>query len=181
MVAVHDCEHPEIVIQEAEEGDLLKVGDHVLAPCPVCGETPLDTLEIEQGRNAELQAALLAQEPYRWLYHWSPTSRRKQIIRYGLRPGMRTTTTTENLGGLAVCLADSPSWAWALSGGMCWTPDGEWDLWQTSLDRLVDPVVLATPDRPSGLYEVRTEHRIYKRDLWLVGSRTCQKKTEDQW
>lgn len=48
---------------------------------------------------------------------------------------------------------------------------GTWDLWQTSLDRLVEPLVLATPNRPSGLYEVRTEHRVYKRDLWLVGSR----------
>lgn len=171
MIDLHDCIHPEVIIEEADEGGVLKAGMHVLIPCPECGDTPLDTLATEQGRNAELQAALLAYEPYRMLYHWSPRARRKQIERYGLRPGMRTTTTTENLGGLAICFADSPSWAWALSGDMRWTPDGIWDLWQTSLDRITDPVVMACDTRPSGLYEVRTEHRVYKRDIWYVGSR----------
>jgi len=175
MINLHECGHPEVIIEAADESSVLKVGDAVLAPCPECGETPFDTLETEQARNAELQAALLAQEPYRWLYHWSPAARRGQINRYGLRPGMRPTTTTENLGAMAICLADSPSWAWALSGNMRYTPAGEWDLWQTSLDRIVDPIVMATPDRPSGLYELRTEHRIYKRDLWLVGQRTTTK------
>lgn len=167
----HECTFPEVVIEESYEDENLRAGMKVLVPC-TCGETPLDQFEFLHARGAELQAALLAQEPYRWLYHWAPASRRKQIIRYGLRPGMRPTTSSE-MGAPCVCFADSPSWAWSLSGGMRWTPDGEWDLWQTSLDRLTDPLVLATPDRPSGLYEVRTEHRVYKRDLWLVGSRTC--------
>lgn len=167
----HDCIFPEVALEEGNEDEQgnLRAGMNVLVPCE-CGETPLEHVQFQDGRIEELQAALLAQEPFRMLYHWSPKSRRKQIIRYGLRPAMRCTTTTEVLGS-CVCFADSPSWAWALSGGMRWTPCGEWDLWQTSLDRLIDPVVLATDERPSGLYEVRTEHRVYKRDLWLVGTR----------
>lgn len=169
MVAAHDCVFSEIIIEETDEDDLLRAGMKVLVPCE-CGETPLDHLDLIERHRQEIQDALLAQQPFLMIYHWAPTSRRKQILRYGLRPGMRPTTSSE-VGAPCVCFADSPSWAWALSGGMNWSPDGEWDLWQTSLDRLTDPVVLATDDRPSGIYEVRTEHRVYKRDLWLVGSR----------
>jgi hypothetical protein len=70
-----------------------------------------------------------------------------------------------------ICFADSPSWAWSLSGAKNWPLDAEWDLWMVYLDRLTDPVVHATPDRKSGLYEVRTEHRVYRKDIWYVGSR----------
>lgn len=167
----HACEFPEVIIEEAEEGDLLKAGMKVLIPCPDCGETPLDSLELLHRHTKELQDALLAHEPNRPLYHWSPRSRKKQIVRYGLRPGMRCTTSSGPLGAPCVCFADSPSWAWALSGQLSYTPNAEWDLWQTWLEALVDPVVLATDERPSGIYEVRTEHRVYKRDLWLVGTR----------
>lgn len=172
----HECQFPEVIIEEADEDDVLKAGMAVLIPCPVCGETPFDSMELLHTHTKELQAALLAQEPNRPLYHWSPRARRKQITRYGLRPGMRGTTSTEGMGAPCVCFADSPSWAWALSGGMSYTPAGEWDLWQTWLPALVDPVVLATEDRPSGIYEVRTEHRVYKRDLWYIGSRIKEKQ-----
>lgn len=169
----HECEFPEVVIEEADESENLRAGMKVLTPC-TCGETPLDHFDLLEMHRKELQAALLAYEPFRPLYHWAPTVRRKQIIRYGLRPGSRPTTST-GMGAPCVCFADSPSWAWALSGGnrpgvrAPW--DQWWDLWQTSLDRLTEPIVLGTPDRPSGLYEVRTEHRVFKRDLWYVGSR----------
>jgi hypothetical protein len=170
-LTAHDCLFPEVVIEGSDEDEgPLRAGMAVLVPCE-CGETPLDQIEFLHARDRELTAALLAQEPYRPLYHWAPSARRKQIIRHGLLPGRRPTTSSE-IGAPCVCFADSPSWAWALSGGMRWTPAGEWDLWQTHLDRLTEPLVLATEDRPSGLYEVRTEHRVYKRDLWLVGSRT---------
>lgn len=169
--ATHECAFPEVVIEDAnDDGDPLRPGMRILIPCS-CGDTPLDAMELLHTHLAETQAAILALEPFRFLFHWAPTARRKQIIRYGLRPGMRSTTSSERMGAPCICLADSPSWAWALSGGMSWTPSGSWDLWQTSLDRLTDPVVLATNERPSGMYEVRTEHRIFKRDLWLVGSR----------
>lgn len=172
----HDCSFPQVEIGESDEDDVLRAGMLVLIPCEVCGETPLDHFQFLEGHQDELQRALLAQQPSMMLYHWSPRARRKQIERYGLRPGMRSTTTTEPLGAAVICFADSPSWAWCLSGGMRWTPAGEWDLWQTSLDRLTAPVVLATDNRPTGLYEVRTEHRLYKRDLWWVGSRTKEER-----
>lgn len=167
----HVCEFPEVIIEESDQFSVLKAGMKVLAPCS-CGETPLDNMQLIEAHANEMQAALLAHEPNRPLYHWAPVARRKQIIRYGLRPGCRPTTT----GGFDkvpyVCFADSPAWAWALSGGMRWTPDGDWDLWQTWLEALTEPIVLASPDRPSGIYEVRTEHRVFKRDLWRVGVRT---------
>lgn len=168
----HVCSFPQVEILESDEDDQgnLKVGMKVLAPCPICGETPMDHLTFTEDRSDELQKALLAVEPLRALYHWSPTRRRKQIIRYGLRPFMRR-TTSEGYRAPCICFADSPSWAWALSGGMRWTERGSWDLWMTWQDRLTDPVVLPSSERHSGLYEVRTEHRVYKRDLWYVGSR----------
>lgn len=169
--AVHECVFPEVLVEDGDEDGILRVGMKILIPCE-CGETPLDNQQFIDARIREMEDALLAVDPVRPLYHWSPRARRKQIIRYGLRPGMRCTTATGSMGGACVCFADSPSWAWALSGGMPHAPAGEWDLWQTYQDRLVDPVVLASDERPSGLYEVRTGHRVYKRDLWHVGSRT---------
>jgi hypothetical protein len=171
----HQCEFPEVLVEETDEDDLLKAGMKVLVPCRDCGQTPLEEFDFLHRHTQELQAALLATEPVRALYHWAPASRRKQIIRYGLIPGRRITTSTGSVtvsgGSPCVCFADSPSWAWALSGGMRWTPGGEWDLWMTWQDKLTEPVVLAAPDRPSGLYEVRTAHRVFKRDVWYVGSR----------
>jgi hypothetical protein len=168
----HICHHPEVLIEEANEDDVLKAGMLVLVPCPVCGATPLESMEINERHTAELQAALIAQRPNTPLYHWSPRARRKQILRYGLRPGMRPTTTAE-FKAPYVCFADTPSWAWVLSGDMPYTPAGEWDLWQTWLEALDKFTVLASPDRPSGIHEVRVEQRVYKRDLWWVGSRVC--------
>lgn len=167
----HECGHPEVIIGKDDEEGILKAGMEVLIPCPTCGETPHDTLEGEQARSAELQAALVAHDPDRALFHWAPRARRKQIERYGLRTGMRGTTSAGSMGAPCVCLGDSPSWSWALSGEMRWTPTGTWDLWQTTLGCLKDPIILASEHRKSGIYEVRAEHRIYKRDLWWVGER----------
>lgn len=172
MVAViHDCIFPQILLEESDEDEQgnLKTGMQVLVPCE-CGETPVDHMEFLEARADELQQSLLAYEPFRFLYHWAPAVRRKQIIRYGLRPGMRPTASTGYVAP-SVCFADSPSWAWVLSGEQRSTPVGWWDLWQTSLNRLTEPLVLGATDRPSGLHEVRTKHRVYKRDLWYVGSR----------
>lgn len=173
QVAEHDCKFPDVEILEADEGDILQKGAHVLGPCPECGETPFDHLDFLENRAKELEAALIAVQPYRPMYHWSPRERKKQIIRYGLRPHMRPTTTDSDDRRIPyVCFADSPSWAWALSGEQRRFPVGtEWDLWMTWLSDIPEPIVHATPDRPSGLYEVRTEHRIYKSKLWYVGSR----------
>lgn len=174
----HDCTFPEVEILPADDDDEqgnLKAGMKVLAPCPSCGETPLDHMDWLQAHADEALAALDAAEPRRALFHWAPAARRKQILRYGLRPSMRCTTASGDASFKwpVVCFADSPSWAWALSGGMRWTPRGEWDCWQTAMDVLTDPVILPGPNRASGIYEVRTTHRVYKRDLWYVGTRTC--------
>jgi hypothetical protein len=166
----HDCTYPEVLVEEADEDENIRAGMRVLVPCPECGDTPLDHMGMLEMYLREAQEAIVKAAPRQMLFHWSPASRRKQILRYGLRPWMRPATSSA--AACCVCLADSPSWAWVLSGGMRWTPAGEWDLWQTSLDLLVDPVVLPGPDRPSGIYEVRTEHRLPKRHLWYVGSRS---------
>lgn len=73
-----------------------------------------------------------------------------------------------------ICFALTPSWAWELSGNMNWAPSGDWDLWQARWGSLQDPDILPAwgDSQLHGIYEVRSTHRIYKRDLWLVGSRT---------
>lgn len=168
----HECTYPEVEIEEADEDNNLKAGMKVLIPCRECGANPLENMELLAMYLKESQKAVLQLEPERLLFHWSPVARRKQINRYGLRPGMRVTTTSYGKKTPYVCFADSPSWAWTLSGGMPWTPSGGWDLWQTYLNLIEEPVVLPAEDRPSGIYEVRTESRVYKSKLWLVGSRT---------
>lgn len=175
----HECVFPEVSIQTADDADdPLQPGLKVLLPCEDCGQTALDQMVWLQAHTDQLQAVILGTEPRRGLYHWAPTARRKQILRYGLRPNMRITTSANDEGWRApvICLADSPSWAWALSGQQRHAPVGDWDLWQTALDQITDPLVLPGLDRSSGIHEVRTEHRIYKRHLWLVGGRT---KTTD--
>lgn len=164
----HDCSFPEIEILQ-DDGEELKRGMKVLVPCPVCGEEPRDNMDFLNRRTDELNEALVAFNSNTLLFHWSPRARRKQIERYGLRPSMRASTSQWKAP--YVCFADSPSWAWALSGNMRWTPSGDWDLWSVWMRDLKDPVIMPTPDRPSGLYEVRTEHRVYKSDIWWVGSR----------
>lgn len=104
------------------------------------------------------------------LCHWAPTSRRKRIERMGLMPG---SLSRDRLWRPPyVCFANSPSLGWALSGGMRGNEPGEqWDLWMVHDDRLNGYEVLAFDDDPDAIKEVRVYERIYKRDLWYVGSR----------
>lgn len=171
-MAEHVCVFPNVEILESEEGDLLQKGDQVLGVCPECGENALEHVSFLESRNEELQKSLLSVEPHRFLYHWAPQSRAKQIKKYGLRPNMRPTTNiSEGFKAPYICFADSPSWAWALSGDQKHSESGFWDLWMVRLSDISEPIAQATPDRPSGLYEVRTEHRVYKSKIWYVGSR----------
>lgn len=165
----HECEFGEVIIEAADDLEGLVAGDKVLTPCRVCGETPLEHLDWQTYRMTEMSKALMDAMPVKILYHWSPASRRKMIKHYGLRPGSRAVTSSTAFP--VICLADSPSWAWALSGEQRSAPLGEWDLWQTRLDVIKEPIVLADDQRLSGIHEVRTEERIWKRDLWYVGSR----------
>ena len=166
----HECQFPEMELEAGDEDGNLKAGMRVLAPCRECGNTPLDELEFMQGHAHELEQTLLRVAQVTWLYHWSPTARRKQITRYGVMPHRRPTTNT-SLTVNHSCWADNPRWAWALSGGMPWTPSGEWDLWQTRLDLLDESLVHVLPSA-DGIHEVRVEGRVWKRHVWLVGQRT---------
>lgn len=187
----HDHDWQEFIL-DGTEGDDAIHGMLVMAPCTLCGMTALDGLEgvVEAAQDAQaaeeeqrraLAELVLADE--RALFHWAPTKYRKSIIRHGLRPGRKPTTSlmdpSDKLNAdwtsPVVCFADTPRWAWELSGGMPWTQGGAWDLWQTWSTSLVDPIIRPdTPgdgQRPSGIYEVRTMTAVRKRHLWLVGSR----------
>jgi len=110
-------------------------------------------------------------EPIGVTYHWAPTSRRKGIIRYGLRPGM---WSVDRLWKPPfVCLSDDPWLAWELSGRV--HPEiKEWDLWAvfpTGFD-MAERIYERFRDG-SGHYikEYRVYKRIYKRDIWYVATR----------
>lgn len=102
------------------------------------------------------------------LYHWSPTTRRKQISKLGLVPGSRS------LDGAwkppYVCFADSPSMGWALSGAL--RPDiDSWDLWMTWSTTPKGFEIIPLDGSDSVVKEVRVYQRIYKRDIWYVATR----------
>lgn len=103
------------------------------------------------------------------LYHWSPTDRRRQILRYGLRPNCRPTTNpVEGWKAPYVCFSPSPSWAWALSGRF--HPEIEsWDLWQVWRSWLPKHKAHWEDGR---IKEVRAFERVYKRHIWYVGTRS---------
>lgn len=172
------CVFPEITIgDDTEPGSALTPGMVVLAPCERCGLPPQEALMWAETTLTETQHALdqLTADRDMLLFHWTPRARRKQITRYGLRPSMRPTTNAADDYYLApyICLGDAPSWAWLLSGAQRGSPSGEWDLWQVWASKLTDMHVVPGDVRfaGNGIHEVRTEHRIYKRHLWLVGGR----------
>jgi hypothetical protein len=100
------------------------------------------------------------------LYHWAPTSRRGQINRYGLRPG---SLSSDRLWRPPfTCLADGPLAAWNLIGR--YRPAiPEWDLWWTTSTAAGD--FEGIPNDDGSWREYRVYHRIFKRDLWMVGTR----------
>lgn len=112
----------------------------------------------------------------RFLYHWSPVERHQSILEHGLKPG--SLSTDGEWRPPYVCLADSPSLAWALSG-MTWRGQEHplWDLWITDLAPLVDldgytEYELVMQDT-GGEYRFRTP--IPAPQLWWVGSRPSLK------
>ncbi|HEX8489329.1 MAG TPA: hypothetical protein VF642_12345 [Propionibacteriaceae bacterium] len=163
----------EAIIGREDADGVLKDGMKVMLPCKFCHMGALEQLNEMGYYLEETQRAFTRLFAHRSvaLYHWAPSARRKQINRYGLRPGQRPTTHAgTNWRATWVCFADTPSWAWALSGGQESAPAGEWDLWQTYTDRLTDALILPSIEG-NGVHEVRTEHRVYKRDLWLAAGR----------
>lgn len=105
------------------------------------------------------------------LFHWSPAERRGQIVRYGLRPRMRPTISTPGWRAPYVCLAETPSWAWALSGMRAERDrePGHWDLWQVDVNGLLGETVPTYDEHR--WHEVRVQERIYKRRMWHVATR----------
>lgn len=101
-------------------------------------------------------------------FHWSPSSRRKSIQRSGLVPGKFSTDRLWKPPH--ICLADSPRLAWQLSGGMSrgWEHP-EWDLWEVWTHEQAGYEKLYFDS--GAIKEIRVFDRIYKRNVWLVGSR----------
>ena len=103
------------------------------------------------------------------LFHWSPSTRHAGIVRFGLCPGKLATDKLWRPPYVAFC--DSPSLAWALSG---MTERGaehpRWDLWMVWSDRVAGEV-LEQWDGSGRMAEFRVYERIFKRDVWYVGSR----------
>ncbi|NOQ62718.1 hypothetical protein [Mycolicibacterium fortuitum] len=106
------------------------------------------------------------------LYHWAPTTRRRQINHYGLRPG---SLSSDRLWKPPyICLADSPLLAWNLIGR--YRPHiHEWDLWWTSGSAVGHYETIPFDD--GEIREYRVYHRIFKRDLWMVGTRLNEHHT----
>jgi hypothetical protein len=171
------CEFVEVTIGAKDANDLIAAGTAVLLPCTVCGVRALEAMDSTEHTRDENEKAFAkyVADGSLLLYHWSPVARRPSILRYGLRPCMRPTTHagdgTQTWRAGYVCFADTPSWAWALSGKFRSAPAGDWDLWSCYLDRLTEPRILPA-DWANGIHEVRTQHRVFKRDLWHVGTRT---------
>ena len=108
------------------------------------------------------------------LYHWSPTSRRKAIIRRGFTPG--SWSTDRLWKPPVICFANDPELAWTLSGD---TPRGRqvdsWDLWMIRTDALdgYEEIVDYYPNsRETYVKEYRVYQRVMKRDIFYVGTRT---------
>lgn len=107
------------------------------------------------------------------LYHWAPKSRRKQITRYGLRPHSLSSDLLWKPPYM--CFADSPKLAWNLIGRF--RPlIREWDLWWTSSDAVGGYEII--PDDDGGVREYRVYGRVFKRYLWMVGSRLNESFTD---
>ena len=111
---------------------------------------------------------------HRILYHWSPTSNRRNIQKLGLVINRRT--LQGEWRPPYVCFSDDPYLAWVLSGRMY--PDiKSWDLWmcnlehQTSFDHyeLILDTYINTTRRYIKEYRIYT--RVFKRDLHYLATR----------
>lgn len=116
-----------------------------------------------------MQVSMKGDWATRMWFHWSPIERRKSIEKVGLVPGHLSRD------GLwrppYVCLSQRPSMAWGLSGGMDREggPAG-YDLWQVDLSEQTGFEILFD-DRDQSVKEARVYERVFKRNLWYVGTR----------
>lgn len=98
------------------------------------------------------------------LYHWSPVSRRKQILKQGLCPNK--ISRCGQWKPPYICFSQSPSTAWGASAMMDRRPMS-YDLWMLWSDHLEGYETLKLGNNT----EYRVYHRIPKRNIWLVGTR----------
>jgi hypothetical protein len=109
------------------------------------------------------------------LYHWTPSTNRNRISRYGLMPGSRS--LQHGWRPPYVCLGDDPYLAWALSGDM-WPDIHSWDLWMVNTchqDSIPGWEVILDTYPDTGRHyikEYRIYYRIFKRDLHYLATRT---------
>ncbi len=102
------------------------------------------------------------------LYHWSPSGRRKSIERRGLVPSSMSVDRAWKPPYVAY--SDSPSMAWVLSGVV--HPEvASWDLWMTWSNVPTGLEIMPLDIDREVIKEVRVYERVFKRDLWFVGSR----------
>jgi hypothetical protein len=109
----------------------------------------------------------------RIFYHWSPRERRSQITRLGLVPG---SWSRDRLWKPPyVCLAPTVIDGWLLSGRLAWdhTKPTEWDLWEVDVSEQSGYERLRYDDT-GRVKEIRVYERIYKRNVWFVGTRNVR-------
>lgn len=108
------------------------------------------------------------------LYHWSPTTRREDIRREGLRPYAAAVRTAFTPRAPYICFSPTPSRAWGFSGDMADDTDEEsWDLWQV---RLGDgDEVHVRPFFGNVLEEIRIFTPIPADRCWYVATRPSQR------
>lgn len=106
------------------------------------------------------------------LYHWSPVSRRKSILRHGLRPLSKPTAEWEEDNWRApwTCFSRYPNAAWAVSATHSKRP-GKWDLWCVWSDRVGGYYLTRNVNKEWWLTEYRVPRAIPKKNIWLVGTR----------
>ena len=101
-----------------------------------------------------------------WLYHWSPSKRRKGIGRYGLVPGKKSVCGAWRPPYVAYAL--DPLSAWQMSGEI--HPEiPEWDLWAVHSGAFRGVETILYDDR--SIREVRVYEPAPGRELFFVGTR----------
>lgn len=104
------------------------------------------------------------------LFHWSPTDRRDEILRDGLRLFSVPTVCTGDHRYPSISLSPSPSQGWGLSGDMPQVSEIEWwDLWEVALPERAETHV--RPFWGDEIDELKVYTSIPADRLWLVGWR----------